>query len=58
MLDLLAAEIAQRIGPVALGRVIEALELALRDLAGSVTPEAMPEMSSRLALIRLADGPG
>jgi hypothetical protein len=51
--DTLVAEIAQRFGDVGMRKIVECLDRAQHDLDGSVSAEALPEMSLRLAIFRL-----
>lgn len=52
-LHALAAELAERFGELGLRQIVRCLEQAQRDLRGSVSPECLPEMSARLAIVRL-----
>ena len=52
-LNALVAEIAQRFGQFGVGQIVACLERAQQDLIGSISVEALPEMSARLAIVRL-----
>jgi hypothetical protein len=49
----LLAEMAARFGDMGALAIGDQIEQALRDLSGSVSSDALPEMAARLAIVRL-----
>lgn len=45
-------------GSASRGELVASVERAIRDLTGSVTSEALPEMAARLVAVRLTGGDG